>query len=121
MKYTCKECRIEVTDKDLCYFDSVVKELIEHQLCFNCDFWYSKLNIKDNPKSVRVEGVQYYIGDEDKSPNCPSSCMGYSGRLFIIIFKDNRRIETRSLWCNGTIPERFKNRLPDNAIFIKED
>jgi hypothetical protein len=29
---------------------------------------------------------------------------------------DGRSIKTNNLWFGGVIPERFRDRLPDNAI-----
>ena len=36
---------------------------------------------------------------------------------FWIRFKDGHTITTNNLWCHGTIPEDFRNKLPDNAEF----
>jgi hypothetical protein len=80
------------------------------------DFWQSKVEIKDNPNVVRINGVHYFIGDEGSK----SSFRGFDGEKFRIKFNDGREVETTNLWYNGSIPKNYLKELPDNAIFIKE-
>lgn len=40
------------------------------------------------------------------------------GRKFHIQMHDGQVIETTELWHQGTIPEHFRERLPDNANFL---
>lgn len=83
--------------------------------CFHIDYWNGKVEIKDDPRSVRVNGEQYYISDE----NSKSTFRGFGGAKFKIKFFDGREIVSTNLWYNGVIPEEFKNKLPDNAEFIR--
>jgi len=78
--------------------------------CFHIDFWNSKVEIKNDPNSVRENGTQYYIGTPD------GSFKGFGGRRFKITFNDGRVVKTDCLWHNGEIPDEFKDRLPDNAV-----
>ncbi|MCH7826433.1 MAG: hypothetical protein IIC75_00430 [Bacteroidetes bacterium] len=87
----------------------------DNGLCFDCDFWTNYVNRKDESHNVRINGDHYRIGSEDVSPN---ECKGFSGQKFIIHFFDGRKEVTTNLWEQGTIPERFRDRLPDNARFI---
>ena len=82
--------------------------------CFHINFWNGMVADKDSPLSVRAHGVQYHIGREDSK----SSFRGFYGRHFVIQFFDSRIVETTNLWMNGDIPERYKSKLLDNAIFI---
>lgn len=95
--------------------DSLAKELFGQRLCFICNFWAQKCFIKNDPRTVRVDGEHYYIGADDE---VPSYCRGYGGRRFKIRFRDGREVETSNLWCQGTIPPHFLDVLPDNAEFI---
>lgn len=46
---------------------------------------------------------------------------GHGGSLFRIRMHDGTLIDSRNLWCQGPIPERFRDRLYDNAEFLPED
>ena len=87
--------------------------------CFNDKFWLLKIrDINKAPeKFAIVKNNLYYIANE----NDRDSFRGFDGRKFIIKFNNGRQIITTNMWHNGTIPEKFRNRLPDNAIFIDED
>lgn len=109
----CKECgKIFSTH----YTESTRSVLLEKNICFNCHFWLSKLGIKNNPRTARINGTHYYI--EDDKPRNSSFC-GFGGAEFNIRFNDGRLVTTHNLWCQGDIPYHFKERLPDNAIFVE--
>lgn len=91
---------------------SSMPEMAEMTLCFSCAFWHRKLSRKDK---VIINGDMYSIGPKTSEPN---NWKGFSGRPFKIKFFDGRIIETNNLWHSGTIPEHFKEELPDNAEFI---
>lgn len=87
--------------------------------CFTTDFWNEKVEWKETRKDVivRVNGVHYTI-DHDESGD--PSWRGHGGAKFNIKFFDGREVTTTNLWCQGSIPEAFREKLPDNAEFIKE-
>ena len=87
------------------------------QLCFNCLFWHEKIGIADEPRIVRINGNHYAIGDERKGGGKFS---GFGGLEFSIRFNDGREITTHNLWGQGSIPRRFRERLPDNATWITQ-
>jgi len=109
----CKECGKIVSTN---YLNETKEALIAGNICFKCHFWVSKLVIKDNPRTVRVDGTHYYI-DDDKPRG--SSFLGFGGAEFNIKFNDGRLVTSHNLWCQGDIPEHFKERLPDNAVFVQ--
>ena len=80
--------------------------------CWSADFWNQQVINKDDPKVVRIDGVQYRIGYENQD-----SFRGYNGRKFNIKLSNGDIIETTNLWHNGDIPDSFKELLPDNAEF----
>ncbi len=113
-KITCRECdKVE----SLQYLDNVRNKLIKRKLCHNCNFWIEKVDMANNPNSVRVNGVYYFINPEH---TCPGVHRGFSGKIFTILFNDGQKFITTNLWGQGIIPDRFKERLPDNAIFEEE-
>lgn len=83
--------------------------------CFQIDFWNDNVEAKDKPRIARIKGEQYYIGKENQN-----GFRGFCGRKFCIRFLDGREVVTTNLWYNGVIPEDFKERLSDNAEFIKD-
>lgn len=71
----------------------------------------------NHPNNVRVRGEHYTICIEDIG----HAKRGFNGDRFNIKFSDGRLATTTNLWSQGTIPERFRERLPDNAKFIGKD
>lgn len=107
---TCKDCGVDLsTDKCsyACHSDG---------LCFSCYFWREKveLAVTHPDRVVRVDGVHYFIGDE----NASKTFRGFAGHRFKIKFNDGREVTTTNLWCQGDIPENFQDRLPNNAQFL---
>lgn len=97
------------------FMEDMKSRLLEKNICFNCNFWENKISIKDDPRTVRINGVHYHI-DDDKSHN--TSFLGFGGDEFNIRFNDGRFVTTHNLWCQGDISKHFKDKLPDNAVFV---
>lgn len=100
--FTCPECgkTVKIYDK-------------AGTVCYRCQFWLLKAQNKDHPDFVRCRGWHYIIGDDKNHVGE----RGFAGRTFTIKFKDGRVVTTSNLWGQGEIPERFRERLPDNAEF----
>lgn len=109
----CQECGKRHT---LRWNGAANKEFYDSKLCSDCHFWATKINW-DPENVVRVDHRHYHIGEEVTGPGF----VGHGGRVFRIYFFDGRVVETRNLWSQGEIPERFWDRMPDNARFITED
>ena len=68
-------------------------------------------------ESIIINGIHYHDGGKvDRSK--VGGFLGHSGRSFMIKMNDGKLIETNNLWCQGEIPEIFKNILKDNAEFV---
>lgn len=91
--------------------------LSNNKLCFTCNFWTEKVRKKYASTSVRINQIHYFI---DVNEERKSHCKGFGGAKFVIKFFDGRIVTTTNLWCQGTVPDDFRNDLPDNAEFIKE-
>jgi hypothetical protein len=101
----CKECGTQL--------ESVPDWVINPPtLCYNCYFWTDLF--KHFPNKVVISGKCYHI-----DPNENSEFKGFGGRKFKIQFLDGTLVETTNLWYNGTIPEHFLGRFPDNAKFVE--
>jgi len=111
----CKICGSPVSTN---YMDDVKAKLTSNNVCFYCYFWMSKVDMKNNPRVARIGGTHYYIDDDNPSPH---AFKGFGGSTFRIKFDDGRMVITSNLWCQGDIPSKFKDMLPDNAVFIKDN
>ena len=108
---TCRECGNTSTETS-----GDLTRLAAEQLCFTCDFWLGYVARRDEANVVRLGGRHYILGDENASP----TMRGSYGRRHLIRFSDGRTAETGNLWHQGTIPDHFRDRLPDNAVAMKE-
>ena len=113
--YICKECAKVVEEKKLTYSEALRKQLISRQLCFSCNFWCNRCLGTRSPRSVRVDGRHYWIGNVCSGDK---KSQGFGGRRFVIRFIEGRKVTTTNLWHQGEIPEHFRERLPDNATFL---
>lgn len=106
---TCEECGKR---QETCYGKTLNGLMQRLSLCFDCLFWFQRVEEKDQPTSVRIQGRHYIIHADDASkPH------GFGGNLMTIEFFDGHIVETRNLWTQGIIPEKYRDKLPDNARF----
>lgn len=86
-------------------------------------FWKEKLNIfKDDEKWCIVDGISYHIKDFiEKLPNGSRIGIGSGGKTFYIKKKDGILFKSNNVWCQGYIPNHFKELIPDNAEFISKE
>jgi hypothetical protein len=91
-------------------------DLKESGLCVLCDRWVAFSLATEHPNVVRANGHHYVI-EADGSDNL-FGMRGFGGEEFTIRFHDGRVVKTTNLWAQGVIPERFRERLPDNAEFV---
>jgi hypothetical protein len=82
--------------------------------CFSCQFWIDK---KITDRVVITNDTYYVIGPKSTHPN---EFRGFAGRDFYIQFDDGRLESTTNLWHAGKIPERFRDRLKNNAKMISK-
>lgn len=96
---------------------NIRKEMLEQKLCFTCHFWQDKIRWRSegNPKAAVINGQHNMIEPDESGDRRWSGC---GGREFKIKFNDGRQVVTHNLWHQGSIPERFRNVLTDNAVFV---
>lgn len=112
----CKECGGVIKTN---YLGKIGQTLKEKGLCFSCNHWVEIMEDKDNPRRHFVKGVSYWRKDYRNLPSHEQHVLGFSGSVFKVKTNSGEEYTTNDMWCNGNIPERFKDRLPDNAIFLK--
>src|SRR5262249_27717233 len=77
-------------------------------------YWDKRVDLKDSPASVRVQGVQYIISAEESA----FPFRGFGGQDFFIKFHSGRLVHSTNLGLNGEIPDGYRKHLPDNAEFV---
>jgi hypothetical protein len=107
---TCTNCGAAIPEREWNYPCEAQGQ------CFTCYFWLEKVPFANDPCSVRSEGTHYWIGEEHEE----RAFRGFGRRTFIIQFHDGRKVVSTNLWCQGDIPEHFREQLFDNADFIEE-
>jgi hypothetical protein len=112
---TCRECGKAEANEWVKERQDYIRE---KSLCFLCSFWeqWVERDREGDENIVRVEGTHYHIGDE----NSRSGFRGFGGSRFHIRFDDGREVISTNLWHQGTIPDHYRARLPDNATFVRE-
>ena len=115
-RIVCKSCSCLVRVNQ--YVEDVKQKLARQQLCHSCDFWYEKIGMKDDPSVAIIGGIFYTVAAERR--NVPKSALGHGGRKLSIQWHNGRSTVTTNLWSCGAIPELFKDRLKDNAVFVRD-
>jgi hypothetical protein len=112
MKIKCKECGS--TDFSERWAN---KDQIERlQLCQRCCFWQDVIDEYSSGAIIVIEGQVYNVGDETTS----RYSKGFDGKCFKIKRKTAEEFITSNLRCIGIVPEIFKDRIIDNALFVGE-
>lgn len=103
------------------YMEPTRTEMVKQKLCFNCHFWLEKVQwakngdiTDDENHCIRVGGA-HFVANELITGRLPRFGVGFGGTLFRFFMKDGRTIESNNVWSQGTIPEHFRDRLPDNC------
>lgn len=107
---TCVECGSTV---QATYSDPTKITMVERSLCFMCLFWIELVEERGDPRHLVSNGHHYTIHDENMR-----GMRGFGGRKWAVYFHDGRREITTNLWHQGEVPERFRERLPDNATLM---
>lgn len=115
VEFTCNIC--SATGDYLMYNpDSpLFLDMINNHVCYECAFW---LNIIAHPIYGHeiIDGYYFIIHPYAKRPY---HATGFSkGREYYIRKNDGTLLKTNNMECRGKIPERFRDQLPDTAIFL---
>jgi len=120
IKPSCRECSRPYSAH---YCEPYKSQMIAANTCFNCTFWLERLIEQGQPGRLSINGTCYAFDIKrpllpDEPSSMYGSSRGFGGRRFKIrMLADGTIHETNNLWSQGTIPARFRDRLPDNAAF----
>lgn len=111
----CRECA-ELLDDG--WIEEVKQRVLTERLCHNCLIWTDLLTLDSGLVRVVVDGEHYSFRRGDDGPG-RMGFTGFGGRAFTIHWRDDTPEETtRNLWRQGTIPDHFRDRFPNNADFV---
>lgn len=112
LKLPCKECGGLISTNT-----RIKEQLVSKTICSSCNHWDELSKTMGDPKRVVVKGTCYYAYDRaDKN----TAFLGFGGAEWKIQFHDGRYLETNNMWCQGDIADHYKDRMPDNAEFVRE-
>lgn len=97
------------------YFEPIGSRLLETSVCFHCDHW-EQIAAKPKKNLLVIDGSTYTDGGHSIGRK---DFLGFGGHLWTIK-QGNKTWQTNNLWHGGTIPNEFRDRLSDNAEFVKE-
>lgn len=83
------------------------------QECHTKNFWQEYVSTKNNPYHIVIEGQHYVVGKEETI-----GFKGFNGKTFVILKNNKNLIVTTNLWCQGEIPLEFREKLPNNGMFL---
>lgn len=117
-EYETIVCSVCGDEHELRWVKALSSRLKQDRICFTCDFWKRRVEwAAEHPdESVVVDGSAFSIRP-DLSPETDRWLAGMNGSKNVILFNDGRRVVSRNLWHNGEVPERWRDQLPDNAVF----
>lgn len=110
----CKHCGKEI---GMGYNDDTLEAMASREACFKCNFWLEHYE-KDTKTGVGivVDGTHYVDGGNSNKSD--RGMLGFGGSTYHIRFNDGRELKTNNLWCQGDIPDIFRDKFPDNAVFV---
>lgn len=96
------------------FAEPVKTDLIEKNMCFSCNHWDKIYIDLDNPNRFIINGISY------KHVNQDTCFKGFGGSHFKIRRYNSGEItESRNLWCQGSVPVHLRDKIKNNACFIK--
>lgn len=116
--WNCRECK-----KPISVAHGNSDQLKARRECFLCNYWVNLIRKTEAGDRVIVGGVHFIAGDWNPQRPTNGKFAGFAGRKFVVRFTDGpnkgKTLTTYNLWHQGPIPERFRDRLPDNAEFVE--
>lgn len=111
----CEICGKEI-EKSM-YYGSVLCS----SECHTEKYWLDRVKAieKDPYEFTIIDGTCYHFDRDNPIEKDRRGFLGYDGRHFKIKLNDDTTYETNNLWCNGDVPEKYKDKLKDNAVFVK--
>lgn len=93
--------------------------MLSKNMCFECAFWQEKVDFADK-NTIVVEGYRYQCSLVDK--NVVKGFLGCGGvdRYFQMLNNPNDVRHYNNCWCQGKVPDLWKDKILNNAISISD-
>lgn len=117
----CKKCGNEEKGPEEWREGNIRSIMEELEVCFNCAFWIEKIRLHDDQTFI-IKGERYHCAGPSVKGENGLIWRGHGGSKFQIKkFGSDRIYKTDNLWFQGIIPDIFKDEIPDNAEFVKDE
>lgn len=94
-------------------------KIAESNTCISCNFWLDIEKTIASPKRFVINGKAYWM--EPYAPARYDGFIGFGGAKFVMQRNGSDEvIVTRNLWYNGEVPTAFRERIKNNATFVKQ-
>jgi hypothetical protein len=114
--HKCSCCGVNYETDSFDLKQPLPQMMVEKQLCFECAFWTDKIEKTPQNREI-INGEHYMFGQFQEDPLC---FQGHGGRIFYAVHNDKTLVMSNNVWCQGTVPGRFRNQLPDTAKLISK-
>lgn len=115
-KYTCGVCGEDYEPDMFC--DDYGQILIKYNMCHNCNHWRSNYEADKNPeRHFAIINSEHYV----LCPHTDGYLKGFGGHKVYIKFHNGDVCMCDNLWHQGTISSFFRDKMPDNAVFISKE
>ena len=102
-------------------YGEVGKILREKNICFTCNHWEEQDKMTGRKKII-INGSKFADGGNKESRLGGWSGLGFGGHRFYIKFLESGEVfTTNNLWAQGKISKAFRERMPDNAIYLTKE
>lgn len=120
--FQCKLCPNKGTDREI---RGVGARMAAYRVCSSCDFWlmclgYAMLGDQDpdGRRALRIDGVHYLSWTDEQGFPPEIGYVGDEESRYVLLDDPTGTVHvTRRLWLMGTIPDAFRDRMSDNAVF----
>ena len=89
----------------------------KHGVCLECAKWLQFASKRQKGVEV-IDGVVWRI--LPKQEKRYGAILGGKGKNVYILKKDGTAIESNDIWQIGTVPELFRERIPDTAYWVTD-
>jgi hypothetical protein len=114
---SCRECGMPDQAR---YMQPIRDQMLERELCFGCRLWLERI---EELHAGTADGSHVLVDQNwalhsfsSTGWGSPSSSKGYGGARWVVRLNEGaQEFKTDSLWCGGTVPEWFRERLPQSG------
>ncbi|WP_030460627.1 hypothetical protein [Kitasatospora sp. NRRL B-11411] len=124
--FQCKLCPNKGTNRQI---RGVGTRMAAYRVCGSCDWWLTCLGYAmlgdqdpDGRRVLRVAGRHYLTWTEEQGFPPEIGYAGESGLQYRFLHDPTGTVHVAPwLWLMGTIPEGFREQMPDNAAFVSTE